>query len=76
MPQLSLYIDKQTLHKLEVAAKIENLSISKFAVKKINETLNKNWPANYRKLFGSIKDETFAVEKHNDFQNDSIREEL
>ena len=76
MPQLSIYIDKKTLHKLEVAAKIENISISKFAVKKLNETLNKNWPVNYDKLFGSIKDDTFIVENHKNFQNDSIREKL
>ena len=39
MPQLSLYIDKETLKKLKIAARIEHLSISKYAVKKLNEFL-------------------------------------
>ncbi|MBN2281671.1 MAG: toxin-antitoxin system, antitoxin component [Candidatus Marinimicrobia bacterium] len=76
MPQLSLYIDKNTLHKLDVAAKIENLSISKFAVKTLNEKLNKGWPENYINVFGSIDDETFIVEKHQSFELDSARESL
>jgi len=29
MPQLSLYIDEETLSKIEIAAKIEKLSLSK-----------------------------------------------
>ena len=76
MPQLSLYIDKDTMQKLETAAKIEHLSISKYAVKKLNETLNKNWPENYRRLFGSINDDSFSVENNLKFETDSLREEL
>lgn len=76
MPQLSLYIDDKTLKKLETAAKIEKLSISKLAVKKLNETLNQKWPDNYKSLFGSIKDDTFELEKTIDFELDIKREEL
>lgn len=76
MPQLSLYIDKETLKKLEVAAKLEKVSISKYAVKKLSETLNRKWPENYSNLFGSIQDESFTINKVADFKQDSIREEL
>ena len=76
MPQLSLYIDKDTLKKLETAAKLERLSISKYVVQKLNESLNKAWPKNYRNLFGSIKDESFNVQRQNDFSKDLPRESL
>ncbi len=76
MPQLSLYIDGATLKKLEKAAKIEQLSVSRFAVKKLNEVLNATWPEHYCELFGSIKDESFSVSKSNSFTDDIARELL
>ena len=76
MPQLSLYIDEKTLRKLKVAAKIERLSVSKYAAKKLNEILNANWPEHYGELYGSIQDETFSVPKASAFENDTPREEL
>ncbi len=76
MPQLSLYIDKKTLRQLEIAAKIEHLSISKYAVKKLNESMQGKLPDYYENLYGSIDDDTFNVEKITDFTNDSTREKL
>ncbi len=76
MPQLSLYIDSLTLKKLEIAAKIEQLSISKFAVKKLNESLNAEWPDNYGELYGAIKDNSFIINQTSSFKNDTKREEL
>lgn len=76
MPQLSLYLNENILKKLEIASKIEHLSISKFVVKKLTESLNSSWPSNYDELFGSISDETFKVDKIMSFKNDSKREEL
>ena len=76
MPQLSLYIDEKTLRKLEVASKIEQLSISKYAAKKLNELLNAEWPEHYGELFGSIHDETFSVQKTDSFRYDVPRENL
>ena len=76
MPQLSLYIDENTLEKIVLAAKIEKISISKLVVKKLKESFHDKWPNNYDKLFGSITDKTFdTVEKLN-FDNDITREEL
>jgi hypothetical protein len=37
MAQLSLYIDRKTLEKIEIAAKLEHLSISKYVVRKLND---------------------------------------
>ena len=44
MSQLSLYIDNNTLKKIELSAKIEHISISKFVVRKLNESFVTNWP--------------------------------
>ena len=76
MPQLSLYIDEETLHKLETAAGLENVSISKYVVRKLNETLSASWPNNFDKLFGAIADETFSVAPVADFSTDTLRESL
>jgi len=76
MPQLSLYIDEETLHKLETAAGLENVSISKYVVRKLSETLNASWPSNFDKLFGSITDGTFRVDPVPDFSGDTPRESL
>ena len=76
MPQLSLYIDETTLKKLEKAAKIEQLSVSRYAVKKLNEVLNTTWPAHYSDLFNSIQNKSFSVSKSSSFSDDTPREPL
>ena len=76
MPQLSLYIDQETLNKISLAAKIENLSISKFVVKKLNESMHDSWPENYGELYGSIDDESFDTADTLTFENDTPREQL
>lgn len=74
MPQLSLCIDKDTLRELEIAAAIEGLSISKYVVKKLIESIHKKWPENYDQLFGSVNDEVFVAEAKNSFKNDTTRD--
>ena len=76
MPQLSLYIDETTLHKIETAAKLEQVSISKYVVRKLNESMFNAWPDNYKNLYGSIDDDTFGVEREKDSSNDIKRESL
>jgi hypothetical protein len=76
MPQLSLYIDENTLKKIELAAKIEKISISKLVVQKLNESFQDKWPKNFEKLFGSITDKTFDILERMSYENDLKREEL
>ena len=76
MPQLSLYIDENTLKKIELAAKIEKISISKLVVQKLNESFQDKWPENFEKLFGSITDKTFDILEKMSYENDLKREEL
>lgn len=76
MPQLSLYIDDETLAKIEIAAKINQTSISKWVAEKLRESLVNSWPENYGSLFGSVLDESFVAEKIENFSVDSKRETL
>jgi len=62
MPQVSLYIDEATLRRIEVAAKTEHLSLSKYVSQKLRASLEDEWPAHFEDLFGAITDPTFAVE--------------
>lgn len=76
MPQLSIYIDEITLKQIETVAKIEHISISKYVVKKLHESMHSKWPENYEELYGSIKDESFKIGKVESFKEDAKREEL
>lgn len=60
MPQISLYIDKDTLQKVEKAAQREKLSISKWVGKQLKKSLQTEYPAHFENLFGSVKDEHFT----------------
>ncbi len=63
MPQISLYIDEETLKKIEKAAKIEHLSISKWVGNNIKRSFEGVYPKNYFDLYGSVKDETMVAEE-------------
>jgi hypothetical protein len=76
MPQLSLYIDADILSKIEVAAKIDNKSISKWVSERLRESFEDKWPENYKSLFGCINDDTFNVENTQLFSMDIKRENL
>jgi hypothetical protein len=60
MPQISLYIDEQTLKKIENAAKRQHISISKWVAEQIRARIEPVYPVNYERLFGSIDDDTFT----------------
>ncbi len=76
MPQLSIYLDAETIKKIEKAAEIENTSISKWVSARLTGHLENSWPENYFSLFGSIKDDSYCAESINDFSEDVKREEL
>ncbi len=76
MPQISLYIDEATLRKVEILAKNERKSISKWVRIKIKNVLDTSWPDNYFALFGSIPDKKFDRPKVPDYKTDVIREQI
>lgn len=61
MPQLSLYMDEETLKRISVAAKTEHVSLSRYVSAKLRHSLDDQWPEHYEDLFGAIADETFTV---------------
>ncbi len=75
MPQISLYIDKETLSKIEKAASKEKISISKWVGKSIKKVIKDDYPKGYFELFGSIADESFNINTLS-FKHDSKRESL
>ena len=76
MPQLSLYIDEDTLKAIELAAKAERTSLSKWVVARLRKSMRGSWPANYEALFGALRDPTFDVTPEDGLLADARREEL
>lgn len=74
MPQISLYIDKDTLQKVEKAAEAEQLSISKWVGKQLKKSLKANYPADFEMLYGSVNDESFTVPEWLPADADASRE--
>ena len=76
MPQLSLYINQDTLKKIEMATKDNKISISKWVSNKLETSLLDSWPDNYFDLFGSIIDDSFERPGKIKHFNKGLREEL
>lgn len=76
MPQLSIYLDEKTLREIEIAAKIEQISISKYVVQRVKDSLCHEWPQNYENLFGAIEDDTFNTTHQDSYEDDVKREML
>jgi len=76
MPQISLYIDKETLKMVKKAADAEKTSISKWVGKQLKKSLQSNYPKDFENLFGSIRDESFTTPDRESFDMDAQRESL
>ncbi|MCP4971700.1 MAG: toxin-antitoxin system, antitoxin component [Arcobacter sp.] len=76
MPQISLYVDNETLQKVEHAAKLENKSISKWVSSKLKYSLQNNLPDEWLNLFGSLKDDSFIEQPEISIKHDAKREKL
>lgn len=74
MPQISLYIDENTLEKIGEIAKNENLSISKWVENNIKSLIKNRYPEDFFSLFGAINDDSFQRPEELDDDNDHIRE--
>lgn len=76
MPQISLYIDKSTLKKVETLAKKEKKSISKWVRLRIKKSMDKTWPDDFFSLFGSVTDKKFVRPDELELKIDVPREKL
>jgi len=61
MPQLSLYLDAQTMKLVEKNAALEQTSLSKYVTSLIKDHNAQNWPSGFWNLFGSIGDDSFVA---------------
>lgn len=76
MPQISLYVDKTTLKKIEHAAAREHTSLSKWVVTQIKTKIDPVYPADYEKLFGAVQDTSFKRPEELSYSEDTARESL
>lgn len=76
MPQLNVYMDSETLAKVENAAKEEGCSISKWVRKSVQNSLSKGWPQGYFNVFGSLKGMGLKRPEQGSFAHDAPRKKL
>ena len=76
MPQLSLYIDQDTLDKVTNRARSENVSVSKLVTSILSRDLADTWSPKFLATLGSIQDPTFVEPDDIDPSLDVPRQEL
>lgn len=76
MPQLSLYLDDNTLQMVKEVAALSNTSVSKWVRNKVLQSLHNEWPDGYFQLYGTVNDKSFAEPSEPYRINDTPREEL
>jgi hypothetical protein len=76
MPQISLYVDKETLNKIEKIARKNHTSISKWVGNNLKSLISDDYPDDFFSLFGSISDESFIRPSPLSFSEDGKREKI
>jgi hypothetical protein len=76
MPQVSFYIDEETLRKVETAAKMARLSISKWVMEQIRSRVGPVYPEGFESLFGSVDTGDLIRPEELPDEHDSAREAL
>lgn len=79
MPQLSLYLDDETMEKLRADAKRENLSLSKHVAKLIRESGSgdgNGWSERFWETYGSLAETDFHRPEQPDWSLDAPRKSL
>ena len=74
MPQLSVYLDDNTLAQVKESAKTSNISMSKLITNALEKYMSNQWPEGFETLFGSVSDETFQRHPDVRFSSDTKRE--
>lgn len=73
MPQVSLYLDDDTMRAVRKKAALANESLSKYVADLIRSDASSGWPRGYWDLFGSVADETFCEPDELSFAADGMR---
>ena len=76
MAQLTIYIDKETIEKIENAATERKVSVSRWVRDTIQAALKDQWPASYSRLFGALAETDFTEPDELDYDSDVPRKSL
>lgn len=76
MPQISLYVDEETLRKVESAAQQRHISISKWVSEQIRSKLEPIYPLGFEDLYGSVAPDEIQRPSQGSLEQDAIRERL
>ena len=61
MAQLTIYLDEQSIQRIEEAASAEHVSVSRWVKARLIRSLDGEWPAGYFALEGSLDDEDLRM---------------
>jgi hypothetical protein len=76
MPQISLYIDQETLLSIEERANKEHVSVSKWVGSNLKRLMNDEYPETYFALFGAVQDDSFVRPVELPHSSDTPRESV
>lgn len=76
MPQISLYVDEDTLKKIEMAAKRQHMSISKWVSQQLKAKIDPVYPPEFEELFGCVREDALHRPDTPGYDIDSKREVL
>jgi hypothetical protein len=76
MAQLTIYLDDESIRKIETAAALEKSSVSKWVKNRLVQSLESQWPTNYFSLLGSLAESDLPAVSKMDFSQDAARESL
>ena len=76
MAQLTIYLDDDSIQRIEAAAAREKSSVSKWVKTRLVDALDSKWPHGYFELFGSLADGDFSRPAQLDPGLDASRETL
>ena len=76
MAQLTIYLDQDTIRKIENAAAERKVSVSSWVREKIQTALLDEWPESYSRLFGSLAGTDFNEPEDLNITGDIPREKL
>ncbi len=74
MPQVSLYIDKETLVKIERLARKNHVSISRWVGSNLKRIIKDDYPDDFFNLFGALTDASFIRPEQSAYSADVARE--
>lgn len=76
MAQLTIYLDDESIKRIERAASREQSSVSGWVKRRLIQSLDDQWPEGYFDLFGSLEEGDLVKPPDLDPADDAPRESL